>query len=187
MLQRYRIFFFVGLAAVLIWVNLRPPVGLEVVKATERTAAHAALAGPSAPPPTSSSVPALSAVPLSTLRIRPALEAAARDPFMAILPPPLVVTKQAAAPPPPPQVAAPPPPVAPRLGLTFAGRVTAPDGGQVIYVAYGGESLKIAAGQNLPNGYRVDVITASAVELSYPPLNTTARLDLPAPPKYEIR
>ena len=65
--------------------------------------------------------------------------------------------------------------------------MTAPDGTQLVYVNAGDASLTLVAGQNLPNGYRVESITAQAIELSYPPLNTTARLDLPAPPKYEIR
>ena len=71
--------------------------------------------------------------------------------------------------------------------MTFAGRMTAPDGNQMVYVTYGDASISLAAGQTLPNGYRVEAITARAVQLSYPPLNTTARIDLPEPPKYEIR
>jgi hypothetical protein len=77
--------------------------------------------------------------------------------------------------------------MAPPLGLRYAGRMTTPEGQQVVYVALGDTSLTLAIGQNLPNGYRVDAITPSAVEFTYPPLNTTARLELPEPPRYEIR
>ena len=77
--------------------------------------------------------------------------------------------------------------MAPPVNLRYTGRMTAPDGSLVVYAAFGETSLALTTGQSLPNGYRVEAITARAVELSYPPLNTTARLDLPEPPKYEIR
>jgi hypothetical protein len=101
-------------------------------------------------------------------------------------PPPPVLAKQTQAVL-PIQIAPLAPPTPPAVNLTFAGRMSAPDGSQVIYVAYGDTPLAISVGQTLPNGYRVDAITARAVELSYAPLNTTARFDLPAPPNYEIR
>jgi hypothetical protein len=77
--------------------------------------------------------------------------------------------------------------MAPPLNLSYAGRMTTPDGRQVVYVTYGETSMTIAAGQSLPNGYRVEAITPRAVEFTYAPLNTTARLELPESPKYEIR
>ena len=65
--------------------------------------------------------------------------------------------------------------------------MTQPGGGEIIYVSYAGTSMPIAAGQSLPNGYRVESISARSIELSYPSLNARARIDLPDAPKYEIR
>jgi hypothetical protein len=65
--------------------------------------------------------------------------------------------------------------------------MTKPDGGNTVYVSYAGTSMPIAAGQSLPNGYHVETISPRAIELSYPPLKTTVRIDLPDTPKYEIR
>jgi hypothetical protein len=86
-------------------------------------------------------------------------------------------------------VAAPLPaaPNGPPVNMVFAGRMTAPDGTLNVYVVFGENTLAITAGQILPNGYRVDAISARAVELRYPQLNTTTRLDLPELPKFETR
>ncbi len=115
---------------------------------------------------------------------RPTLEAASRDPFVATLasPAPLPVAKPVA-----PVIATPPPPTPPPLNLRYAGRMTGPDGSTQVFVLFGETGLTVSVGQTLPNGYRVETITARAIELSYPPLNSTARLDLPAPPQHEIR
>jgi hypothetical protein len=80
-----------------------------------------------------------------------------------------------------------PVPTAPVLDLRFAGRMTAPDGGLLVFATLGDLPITLFVGQSLPNGYRVDRISERVVELSYPALGTTARLDLPEPPKYEIR
>lgn len=77
--------------------------------------------------------------------------------------------------------------MAPPLNLVFAGRVTSPDGLQSVYVLFGETSLTLKPGLTLPNGYRLESMTAQSAEFSYPPLNTTARLEFPAAPKYEIR
>ncbi|MDP2369377.1 hypothetical protein [Rhodoferax sp.] len=114
---------------------------------------------------------------------RPALEAASRDPFVATpVPQPAPVALPVA-----PVVLAPPPPTPPPLNLRFAGRMTGPDGAAQVFVLLGETSLSASIGQTLPNGYRVEAITARAIELSYPSLNSTARLDLPDPPQHEIR
>ena len=125
--------------------------------------------------------------PLPSETARARLERAERDPFAAALPPPVVDTRPSQ---PTPAVVSTPPPVpqAPPLSLQFAGRVVGPDGQQTIYVSQNaGPSQTISIGQTLSNGYQVEAISQSAIELRYAPLNTTARLDLPPPPRHEIR
>ena len=125
---------------------------------------------------------------------REILEQATRDPFLqGSLPAQKSVTKPDVIKP-PMQVALPsttavPVPVAlaPDLNLRFIGRITAPDGTQSIYAQSGEASIILMVGQTLPNGYRIESIKERVVELSYPPLNTIAKLDLPEAPRYEIR
>ena len=115
---------------------------------------------------------------------RPVLMPAQRDPF-ALLAAPVsapIVKPPAALP-----IAEPVAPSAPPHNLSFAGRVTNPDGHELVYVSSGDTSLAIFPGQVLSNGYRVEAITKQAIELSYPALNTSSRIELPALPKYEIR
>jgi hypothetical protein len=98
--------------------------------------------------------------PLPAILERPALEAASRDPFAIVAPPAPVITT------PKPVQAAPPPPSPPPLNLQYAGRMTAPDGSQVVFVAVGDTTVSLSVGQTLPNGYRVNAIHDRAVELS---------------------
>lgn len=183
MLGRYRMHLLLGMAALLVWLNTRPADAVDVVKVAERTSSAMQL--PQLRPDTAAqkSVPAALPAELN----RPVLAPSSRDPFAPVAPPATVVAKPSLQPAPLIQVAAPQPPSPPPVNLTFAGRMTAPDGSQIIYVSHGDTPLAIGVGQTLPNGYRVEAITAQAVELSYSPLNASARLDLPAPPKYEIR
>lgn len=183
MLARYRIHLLLAVALSLAWLNWHSPPGVEVVNVTERSASLsvAASTGLASKQPAQSP----SSFPLPEQLNRPGLESARNDPF--VLPPPPPVVVKLAPPPVPVAPPAPPPPMAPPLDLRYSGRMTTPDGQQVVYVALGETSLTIAVGQSLPNGYRVDAITPRAVEFTYPPLNTTARLELPESPKYEIR
>lgn len=121
-------------------------------------------------------------LPLPTHLERPMLEPAGRNPFEAIavpVPVPAVIKKA--------PVAAPPAPSAPPLNLRFTGKMTTPDGRQIVFVAFGETPMSLSLGQTLPNGYKVQAIHERSVELNYLPLNFTARLDLPEPPQYEIR
>jgi hypothetical protein len=186
--QRYRLHLLAAVAVGLVCLNLLapapPPPSQQLVQIAQRSAALApsgAALPTSTTPPTP---PTFTPVSSPAQQGRPALEPALRDPFAA--PAPLVVAKVAPALPPPP-IATPVAPSAPAHGLAFAGRITTPDGREQVYVSSGDISMPIATGQTLPNGYRVEAITERTVELSYPPLNTTARLELPAPPQYEIR
>lgn len=127
--------------------------------------------------------PTTAAWPVSERRI---LAPAARDAFAAFAPPP------PPAPPPAPAAAKqgeppPPPPAAPILNLRFAGRMLAPDGSQIIFATLGNDTVMLAAGASLSNGYRVEKVSATGVELVYPPLSTRARLDIPAAPAFEVR
>lgn len=186
MLGRYRIHLLIAVALLLAWVNWRAPAVVNVVNATERGASLSTVASTDfAPSPLAQRS---SNFQLPEQLKRPVLQSARNDPFVLPVPRPPVIAKL--APPPPLQMtppSPPPAPMAPPVNLRYAGRMMTPDGRHVVYVAYGETSLAITAGQSLPNGYRVDAITSRAVELSYPPLNTTAQLELPEPPRYEIR
>lgn len=109
------------------------------------------------------------------------LEPASRDPFSGTQP------VQEPIAPPPRQIVMAPLPSAPQFELVFAGRMTSPDGQQTIFARHGSETLSLAEGKTLSNGYRVLSITDQAVEFEYPPLNTKARLELPPAPMQEIR
>lgn len=160
----YGLVFLAGLGA---WLKLRQP--------------QAAVPQPAATAPApAAAASAAQAIP-STLHRSP-LVPADWNPFAGWTPPP---------PPPPPPVkvapAPPPPPVPPPLNLVFIGRMTAPDGKESVFVTHNGASLQLAVGQTLPNGYVVKAIGERAVDFDYPPMNTTARLDLPEPPRQETR
>jgi hypothetical protein len=125
--------------------------------------------------------PASPSAPTTRVVLAPAL----RNAFAIVAPPP------PPAPPAPPPVkvveAPPPPPAPPPLNLRYAGRMTAPDGTPVVFALYGNESVVLTPGLALANGYRVERVTDAAVELLYPPLGATARLDVPAAPTFEVR
>jgi len=122
---------------------------------------------------------------------REPLRAALRDPFVAepvpaSVPPP-VPAPTAKALKPPQELPPSPPPTAPALNLQFSGRMRDPAGALIIYAALGNETVILAPGTELANGYRVVKITDQSVELLYPALNTTARLQIPAAPAFEVR
>jgi hypothetical protein len=179
-LVRYRMHLLLGAAVLLVLLNLFGPAATDTVGVVQRTGPAATAVGPAV---ADASLP--KPAPPGPLQ-RPMLEPAVRDPFAPPAPPPVVVPVAKVVVP-PPSIAVPVVPSAPPHNLSFAGRMTAPDGRTLLYVSAGEGSMAIAVGQMLPNGYRVEAITEHAIELIYPPLNTTARLDLPAPPKYEIR
>lgn len=183
-LVRYRMHLLLGVAVLLGLLNLFGPAPpTDPVGVVQRTGpAPAAVVPVAASAVADAALPQPAPGPLE----RPMLEPAVRDPFASPAPPPVVVPVAKVVVP-PPSIAVPVVPSAPPHNLSFAGRMTAPDGRELVYVSAGEGSMAIAVGQTLPNGYRVEAITEHAIELSYPPLNTTARLDLPAPPKYEIR
>lgn len=148
------------------------------------------------PAPATPAEPFVPAVP-HRAQLRPALEPALRDPFSPE-PPPLLVAKAEPAPPPPhpppppppaPEAVAPPPgpPPAPQFGLSFVGRVNGPDGLLVVLATDGNETWPLASGMELPGGFRVEEIAADAVQVSHPASGTTARLELPPAPAFELR
>lgn len=178
-MQRLRLPALIAVAAVLAWLNLHQPAP-EVVQPVRTGSTDSAPASdPLAPSPAPQSGLA------STVQQRPPLEAALRDPFAPEIPKAPPAPKL--PPPAPVVVQAPPAPQPPPLNLSFAGRLRTPQGQDVVYVLLGDTSLELHPGQVLSNGYRVDAITERAIELSYPPLNYSTRLDLPAVQKYQTR
>lgn len=113
---------------------------------------------------------------------RPLLVPADRNPFAAT-----VVPLPAVAAPKKIPAATPPAPSAPALNLKFTGKMTAPDGTQLVFVAFGETPMSLSPGQVLPNGYKVLAINDRSIELNYLPLNFSTRFDLPEPPRHEIR
>ena len=105
---------------------------------------------------------------------QPHLDAAIADPFVGVRPPP---------PPPPPTVAitAPPPPAPtpPALNYRFLGRVVDPDGQLEVYLSRADKDQLVARGTQLPEGYVVQAITPTAVELYYPPLDYHTQIRIP--------
>lgn len=170
MASRFWVYSMVSAAAITAWIAA--PQSPSIGRTSDK----------SVPLAQQSKVPGQPLLPLPAQIKRPALEAASRDPFaMVIIPTPVVETKK------PARVEIPPPPSPPPLNLRFTGRMTAPDGSQVIFVALGETAMSLSVGQTLPNGYKVNAINERNVELSYLPMNFTTRFDLPAPPQYEIR
>lgn len=173
MRHRRRTYILIGIAIALAWMGARLPEPVQIVEA--HTTRNSAVFPGSEP----GSIP----TPLPVRIERSMLPPATRDPFVMAPPPAPPASKQ----PQPVNIPPPPPPSPPAVNLSFIGRITAPDGKEVIYLAYGDASMPIAVGQTLANGYKVEAITGTAVELSYPSLNATTRIELPPPPKYEIR
>lgn len=172
-----------GVAVLLVWLNLTAPVPIgnltthQLVEPTQR------LGGAPPPEPRLAQTDSKTAGSEQSVQLdRPLLEPATRDPFN-VQPPSVAPTLAATSPPPMPTA----PPAPPPHEVTFAGRMTRPDGGDTVYVSYAGTSMPIVVGQSLPNGYRIETISPRAIELSYPSLKTTVRIDLPDAPKYEIR
>jgi hypothetical protein len=118
---------------------------------------------------------------------------AKRNPFVAVTEAVQITKKVIIAPvvaPAPPQatIQAPPsPPLAPQLNLRFIGRITEPNGKRVVFANMNDNPLTLTEGYVLPNGFRVDAIKEDAVELTYTPLNTLARFELPKSPIFDIR
>ncbi len=178
----------------LVWVSLAAMGLTWLFIPSKNTTSSAPLA---ATPPDTQVIAAVNAIGKTELSAnalpqqleRDKLEPALRDPFMYVAPPaPPAPKKPPPAPPPmPAPVMAAPAPSAPSLDLRYTGRMTAPDGTLIVFVTYADSPITLAVGQSLPNGYRVDHISDRVVDLSYPALGTTARLDLPELPKYEIR
>lgn len=162
------------------WAILFPA---EVTRAPGRTAAPQPV-DPVAPVlvlPPLPSVPAGPAVPSGMLAALPAdlpqprLEAAVGDPFVGVQPAP--------PPPPPPPVAvvAMPvvPPAPPALNYRYLGRVVDPDGKLLVYLGGADKEQLVAKGTQLAEGYVVQAITATAIELYYPPLDYRAQIRIP--------
>jgi hypothetical protein len=86
------------------------------------------------------------------------------------------------APPAPPPAAAPaPPPVpvvrsAPALPYTYFGRMTGPDGAELVYLMRENRVTPVQVGQVIDTDYRIDAITATRVVVTYLPLDEKVTL-----------
>lgn len=116
---------------------------------------------------------------------RPVLEPAGADPFFGAPPPapapPSLPLAVVAAP------LAPPVPTAPDLNVDIVGRMTGVDGKERIYALHGGESIEIATGLSLPNGFVVKAIDSQAVHFEHTPTGIRRTLALPVLPSFGIR
>lgn len=122
----------------------------------------------------------------ATVSSRQHLEDALSDPFatLVLTPPPASAQPTPAA----KKIEPPPPaPTAPPLNLKYAGRATTPDGAIVVFATLGNDSISLIPGMTLANGYKVEKVGERSIEFLYAPLNATARLDISAPPSFEIR
>lgn len=119
---------------------------------------------------------------------RAALHPALRDPFevMPASPPANLDAAQPAEPPSAPP-APPPPPSPPPLNLVFSGAVRNVSGGLDVYALFNSDPVALTPGTVLPNGYRVDKVTAQSVELLHPQFNVSAVLTIPPAPAFEVR
>lgn len=114
---------------------------------------------------------------------RPNLMKAARDPFAPVVAP---------APPPPPPVPAvamaPTAPPAALPSLTFVGRMRAPDGSTSVLAQWSDGSLAtLRKGQAAGQGFVVDRLGDTSVELVNPSTQALIQLVLPPEPRFETR
>jgi len=118
---------------------------------------------------------------------RPVLKPALRDPFLMPAPAPVQVPEPAFTPPTPVE-AAPVMPSEPMLQLSFTGRMQTPDGRTVVLAQWSdGRPVSLEQGKVLGNGYRVERMSASLVELLNPQTQAVVQLPLPPAPRFETR
>lgn len=134
-------------------------------------------------------------------QLRPPLEPASHDPFRTEPPVPASadVAIALAAPVPAPAFtpareesasAAEATPAAaspPQLNLSFVGSVRGADGALQILASDGEHTWSLAPGLELPSGFRVEEVSADAVQFFHPGAGVTARLVLPPTPAFELR
>lgn len=70
-------------------------------------------------------------------------------------------------------------PQAPVIALRYLGSMITPEDVPMVFLARGDEAVTAVAGQQLDEGYVVESITAEAVKLVYPPLQTRVLLPIP--------
>jgi hypothetical protein len=118
---------------------------------------------------------------------RPVLKAALRDPFLA----PLTVMPKVSA----PVAPLPAPPIAlplersePLPQIIFTGSIIAADGRLLVMAQWGdGQAVTLEQGKILRNGYRVERMSSSMVELLNPQTQAVVQIPIPAAPRFEIR
>jgi hypothetical protein len=162
----------VALSALVLWVPQRATTIVQAIDA-RRSVAVAAVA--------MNTAAAVSALPAVLERIT--IEPARRDPFTD-------VPSAAPAPKAPPTVApAPPPPIAapvaspPPMQWRLMGTMATPTGQRLVMLTQGNEQQTVVAepGVQLDGGYEIAAVTADAVRLIYPPLQTEVVIPIPPP------
>ena len=114
---------------------------------------------------------------------RVAIKRAASDPFRMQVVAPTPLPTPVYVPP-----AASPAPVAPSFQLSFLGRLQAVDGRTLVMTqSADGRTFTLEEGKVLSNGYRVERIGVSVVELQHSQTQSVVQLALPPMPRFETR
>ena len=118
---------------------------------------------------------------------RPDIKPAVRDPFGLAVPAPVARPAPVFVPPPLPEAVA----VThsePLPQLQFTGRLRTPDGRIVVLAQWGdGRPVALEAGKLLANGFRVERMDETVVELLNPQTQAVVQLPLPPAPRFETR
>jgi hypothetical protein len=120
----------------------------------------------------------------------PTIQAARRNPFqssLSIVPPVHQVAQVALVAASSALVAPEPAPSAPPLSYRFLGRMLNPQGQRFVYIARGDTVVAVRPGVELQEGYVVESVTDTAIELVYPPLQQHVSLPLPPTPPDQKR
>lgn len=159
---------------------------------TEQEATIVPAAGPSAHKPAAAAAPrdaphasVLSRVLPEVLTVPPwdRAETNPFDPRDATVrpPPPATVASAMPAQAPAAVLAAPAAPPPPPLTYQFIGRMTTPAGQTLVMLSSGSEVIVASEGQALDNGYRIERVTAEAVQVIHAELGLRHSIPLPVP------
>jgi zona occludens toxin (predicted ATPase) len=162
----------VALTAVVLWVPQRATTIVQAIEARRSAGVQ---------------TPALTAAAALPARLeRVTVEPARRDPFAdaaiptAVVPAkPALLAAVAAVPQPMPA----PAPSLPALQWRLMGTMATPNGQRLVVLTHSNEQQTVVAepGVQLDGGYEVTAVTADAVRLLYPPLQTEVVIPIPPP------
>jgi hypothetical protein len=164
-----------ALSAAVLWVPQRAVTIVQAIDARRSTAVD-----------TLTSNATTARTPLPALLERNVVEPARRDPFADVTAAPTAALPAkpaqvaALAPPPATPAAAPSPPP---LQWRLIGTMATPTGQRLVVLTHSNEQQTVVAepGVQLDGGYQVSAVTADAVRLLYPPLQTEVVIPIPPP------